>query len=197
MTRVWLNNPPWDYVQHYRPIRWDSVWIERPRLWASAVALALAAPQTVCDPACGDATVVMKAHELSPISHAVLGDISPDTLRMIPDLPFSNEKRPGDLFETLESLDHVDAIVLTEIVEHVEDPDALLRLARSKASWLVASSPIVRAGVRDHTDQHMWSFDQEGYRETLVAAGWTPKTWMTANCTDHPYADGFQVWGCE
>src|SRR4029077_13460699 len=94
-----------------------------------------------------------KAHELSPISHAVLGDISPDTLRMIPDLPFSNEKRPGDLFETLESLDHVDAIVLTEIVEHVEDPDALLRLARSKASWRGGSSAIVRGGGSGQSGQ--------------------------------------------
>jgi len=196
MSRVWLDNPPWDYVKAYRPIRWDSVWIERPRLWASAVALALGEPRTVCDPACGDATVVTIANQIHPIYWALLGDISPDTLNLIPKLPFNNDRRIGDLFDTLNSLDAVDAIVLTEIVEHVEDPDALLRLAAEKATWLVASSPIVRSGARDHTDQHMWSFDQEGYRQMLVEAGWEPKVWMTANCTDHPYADGFQIWGC-
>ena len=196
MTRVWLGNPEWDYVKDYRPIRWDSVWIERPRLWASAVALTLGEPQTVCDPACGDAAVVMTANSLRPLSHAVLGDLSPDTLNMIPNLPFSTQRVVGDAFATLEGLDSIDAIVLTEILEHLPNPDELLRLARAKAKWLVASSPIVRAGVRDHTEQHMWSFDQDGYKAMLIDTGWQPMCWFTANCTDHPYADGFQVWGC-
>lgn len=198
MIRRRLDNPDWDYVKHYRPIRWDSAWIERPRLWTSAVALALREPNTVCDPACGDATVVMQAHKISPIQHAILGDLSPTTLHeIVPrDLPFSNERHVSDVYVTVGNLDQVDAIVLTEIIEHLEDPDALLRLAATKASWLVASSPIVPDG-NDHTEQHLWAFDVEGYREMLVESGWTPKVWMTANCEDHPYASGFQVWGCE
>lgn len=190
-----LPNPPWNYVSDYRPVRWDANWIERPRLWTSAVALALNEPKTVCDPACGDATVVMQAHGLSPIQHAVLGDISPDTLALIPELPFETERRADDVFNTLGHLDHVDAIVLTEIIEHLEHPDGLLHLAREKASWLVASSPIVPDG-NDHTAQHLWAFDTEGYREMLEGAGWKPMVWMTVGCIDHPYASGFQVWGC-
>lgn len=197
MIRTRLNNPPWNYVRDFRPFRWDEAWIERPRLWTSAVALALAAPRSVCDPACGDATVVMRAHDISPIASAVLGDLSPDTLNgLVPrDLPFAVDRRVGDAFSTIESLDHVDAIVLTEILEHLEDPDALLRLAGTKADWLVASSPIVPDGL-DHTEQHLWAFDIEGYREMLVETGWKPAVWLTANCTDHPYRAGFQVWGC-
>lgn len=171
--------------------------MERPRLWTSAVALALGSPKSVCDPACGDAAVVMRAHDLSPITSAVLGDLSPDTLaRLVPDdLPFAVEKRVGDVFETIDSLDHVDAIVLTEILEHLEDPDTLLRLAATKASWLVASSPIVPDGL-DHTAQHLWAFDMDGYRDMLTCAGWKPMAWLTANCVEHPYSAGFQVWGC-
>jgi hypothetical protein len=178
-------------------MRWDDAWIERPRLWQSAVALALASPSIVCDPACGDATVIMKAHMLSPITKAILGDISPDTMeKLVPaELPFETDRRVADVFETLGSLEHVDAIVLTEIIEHLEDPDALLRLAAQKAGWLVASSPIVPDG-NDHTAQHMWAFDMEGYHDMLVEAGWKPIVWSSVGCIDHPYAAGFQVWGC-
>ncbi len=194
-VRVRLGNPTWDYVEHWRPFRWDESWIERPRLWTSAVALALGAPRSVCDPACGDATVVMRAHDISPIGCAILGDMSPDTIGLIPALPFDAERRVSDAFDTLEAIDPVDAIVLTEILEHLEDPDALLRLAARKAQWLVASSPIVPDGL-DHTTQHLWAFDMDGYRDMLTEAGWSPAVWMTANCIDHPYRAGFQVWGC-
>lgn len=192
-----LPYPEWDYVAAWRPMRWDDAWIERPRLWQSAVALALATPSTVCDPACGDATVIMKAHSLSPITKAILGDISPDTMdKLVPaDLPFETERHVADVFETISGLERVDAIVLTEILEHLEDPDALLKLATQKAGWLVASSPIVPDG-NDHTTQHMWAFDMDGYHDMLVAAGWSPVVWSSVGCVGHPYASGFQVWGC-
>lgn len=189
---------PWDYIAHWRDHRWDLNWIERPRLWGSAVALALGGPKTVCDPACGDSTVVAVAYQISAFDKAYLGDISPDTInKLVPGvLPFETERFVGDLHSTLEAIPPVDAIVLTEILEHLEDPDAVLRLARTKARWLAASSPICPDGT-DHTDQHIWAFDMEGYREMLEAAGWTPRTWFTANAAGHPYAAGFQIWGCE
>jgi hypothetical protein len=140
----------------------------------------------------------MQAHQLSPLDYAILGDISPDTLnQLVPaELPFEVERRVADVFDTVESLTAVDAIVLTEIIEHLEDPDALLRLASTKARWLVASSPIVPDG-NDHTAQHLWAFDMDGYRQLLTDNGWKPVVWLTAGCIDHPYAAGFQIWGCE
>jgi hypothetical protein len=196
--RVRLDHPGWDYVNGWRDHRWDSNWIERPRLWASAVALALGAPKVVCDPACGDASVVTTADAICPIDKAYLCDLSPDTLdRLVPaQLRFNVERRVGDLRETLNQVPDVDAIVLTEILEHLDDPDSVLRLARAKARWLVASSPIVPNGM-DHTAQHLWAFDREGYREMLVAADWQPQVWQTVGCVDHPYEHGFQVWGCK
>src|SRR4029079_11388967 len=149
--RVRLKNQPHDYVHHWRDHRWDANWVERPRLWASAVALALAAPKTVADLACGDAAVVMTAHAISPIEKAYLGDISPDTLgKLVPaDLPFEVEKKVADIGHAILALPRVDALVMTEILEHLDNPDWVLGVAREKASWLVASSPIVPDG-NDH-----------------------------------------------
>lgn len=196
--RTRLDNPPWDYVRHWRDHRWDQNWIERPRLWASGVALALGGPKTVADLACGDAAVVLTAHAIRPLEKVYLGDLSPDTMRkLVPDdLPFNTARMVGDIHDTITGVPEVDAFVMTEILEHLEDPDAILRLARAKARWLVASSPIVPDG-RDHTAQHAWAFDMEGYREMLEDAGWRPMVWQSVNCRDHPYASGFQVWGCE
>jgi 2-polyprenyl-3-methyl-5-hydroxy-6-metoxy-1,4-benzoquinol methylase len=200
MTRVHYDRERWDYEAHFRDFPWNASWIERPRLLASAVALTLGSPDSVCDPACGDGSVLIQANLLRPIAKATFGDISKNTLKTIlpKNLPFEDVTVfHQDAFVTLERLDQVDAIVLTEILEHIENPDDLLMLAHNKARWLVASSPIVREGVADHTMQHVWSFDMDGYREMLEGAGWKPKFWGTANCADHPYADGFQVWGAE
>ena len=197
MARVHYDRRSIDYNTEFRPIPWNSNWIELPRLYASAVAVAIAGPETVVDPACGDGTVVLQAHALNPIQHALLADISANTIEKIlpKELPFEADVRVGEIFDTLNSIDQVDCVVLTEILEHLEDPDALLQLAATKAKWLVASSPIVEEGVQDHTDQHIWSFDMKGYSEMLEGAGWNPKTWFTANCLGHPYSSGFQVWG--
>jgi hypothetical protein len=198
MVRVRYERRVTDYVHEFRPTPWFGNWIERPRLLASALAISLGNPKTICDPACGDGSAVLNAHFLSPISSAIFADISPNVLQTIMPqvLPFEATITVGDVFDTLTALDHVDCIVLTEILEHLADPDALLRLARTKTDWLVASSPIVPEGIEDHTDQHLWSFDMAGYREMLEEAGWNPTVWLTANCIDHPYASGFQVWGC-
>lgn len=196
--RVKLDRPGYfDHVRNWRSFPWYATWIERPRLLASAVAVSLAEPQTACDPACGDGTVLLAAHKLSPLEKVTFGDISRDTLKhLLPkEFPFPVDIVCQDALKTIGDLERVDCIVLTEILEHLEDPDELLRLAHEKAEWLVASSPIVPDG-NDHTDQHLWAFDMDGYREMLEGAGWNPRTWFTANAKAHPYESGFQVWGC-
>ena len=198
MTRVHYNRERWDYEANFRDHPWNANWIERPRLLTSAMAVALNQPDSICDPACGDGSVIIQANLLRPIRRAIFGDISANTIRTIlpRNLPFEEvEVRVQDAFKTLGELDYVDCIVLTEILEHIENPDELLALALEKSRWLVASSPIVPEGVADHTTQHLWSFDMAGYRKMIEDAGWKPRAWFTANCEDHPYASGFQVWG--
>lgn len=64
-----------------------------------------------------------------------------------------------------------DLVVATEVLEHLEDPTALLRRAAQRSRVLVASSPATETD-RAHYEHHLWAFDLEGYRALIEGAGW-------------------------
>lgn len=63
-------------------------------------------------------------------------------------------------------------LVATEMLEHLVDPHAFVRLMHdSGARWLVASSPYIETAEL-HYEFHTWAWDLEGYRELLESNGW-------------------------
>ena len=86
-----------------------------------------------------------------------------------------------------------DVIVLTEILEHLEDPDRLLSLAREHGKYLVASSPIDE--VYKGNDEHVWGWTQQQYKEMLEGSGWTPIAYQELKF--FPKAYDFQLWICK
>jgi hypothetical protein len=131
-------------------------------------------PTSLIDPACGDASVVAYALELVEIPHIELGDISEPNVEHALELGFAEAVWKGRCDVLLERTKSFDLVVLTEILEHLEDPDTTLRLARKSASVLVASSPVMRPSQRDENPEHVWMFDKEGYEEMLRDSGWRP-----------------------
>ena len=84
-----------------------------------------------------------------------------------------------------------DLYVCSETLEHVQDPDELLRSARRLATHAVFSTPI------DETDahanpEHYWSWGVEDIRAMLEAADWTPEVHKVLPL---PYYN-FQIWCC-
>jgi hypothetical protein len=142
------------------------------RTMVTAGMIATIAPRTLLDPACGDASVLDVAYTLRPFDMAYLVDISQLQVDVITP-KFPHEKRRGDLYEAIDHSHRVDMVVLTEILEHLEDPDLALRLARMRADVLVASSPIGDPeDGRNH--EHLWAWDEDGYGEMLRSEGWQP-----------------------
>jgi hypothetical protein len=91
-----------------------------------------------------------------------------------------------------------DLVVLTEILEHVEDPVAILRMARQCAKSVVASSPLIPYNGRlDDNPEHLWQFDAPGYDEMLKEAGWTPITFVPVTLTPVQFVYDFQIWGAQ
>lgn len=142
------------------------------RSYVTGGLLAWLKPTTVLDPACGDASIVRIAKRHWPFT-VILGDIGKaniETAKKV--VPGEATFIVGDALSLIRSGREVDVVVLTEFLEHVQDPDEHLRAARDASEWLIASSPEMRPGQRDHNPEHLWMFDTDGYREMLEETGW-------------------------
>jgi len=75
-----------------------------------------------------------------------------------------------DFVNELHFVPYVDLYVLTEVLEHLEDPYGLLVSLRERKGALVCSSPwIEHEGSIDGC--HNWAWDVEGYTAMLSACG--------------------------
>lgn len=70
-----------------------------------------------------------------------------------------------------------DIVVMTEVLEHLADPDGILRYLRNrnesqgKPRFLVCSSPFTETD-KHHAPEHAWAWDKGGYARMLFDAGW-------------------------
>lgn len=181
----------------YQVARSNSAWCDHiARTNVTAGLIAWLKPDSLLDPACGDGSIVRLAETIQPIPRLVLSDVSAPNIFSLQEMAgeIGIDIRCESLYEALAREEYFDVLVLTEILEHLEDPDAVLRMARAQASRLIASSPEMRPGQMDDNAEHLWMFDGDGYLSMLADAGWTAihKThmgfpWLTYD---------FQIWVC-
>ena len=72
-------------------------------------------------------------------------------------------------FNNDESIKYADVAVMTEVLEHLEDPHGVLKALPSK--YLVASSPYHETD-KNHYEFHLWAWDVVGYNKLLTDAGY-------------------------
>lgn len=168
------------------------------RTLVTGSAIAWIKPESVIDPACGDGSIVLAADRLHGIERAWLSDVSePSILGLVERLDGSHplwsiSKTPIEM--ALEIVGDYDVIVLTEILEHLWNPDQLLLDAAKKARFLVASSPEMRSGQVDQNPEHLWMFDRDGYRGLLGSNGWRTLQYTHLS---FPSEYDFQIWVAE
>jgi hypothetical protein len=132
--------------------------------------------RSVADLSCGDATIA-RALNL-PVT--VLGDLAP-----------GYDVR-GPIEQTLDTLDPVDLFVCSETVEHLDDPDEVLRRIAGKADTLVLSTPIGETDTGN--PEHYWGWDVEDVTDMLVGAGWSITTTVIVKLPGWTYS--YQIHGC-
>jgi Methyltransferase domain len=64
-----------------------------------------------------------------------------------------------------------DVTAMTEVLEHVADPPAVLAWVRGTSRWLACSSPQNEDDCQ-HAPEHAWAWDMPGYADLITAAGW-------------------------
>jgi hypothetical protein len=115
---------------------------------------------TVADLSCGDGVLALSL----PLSRddMYLGDIIPCELSNF----------TGPIEETIHRIPDVDLFILSETLEHVDDPAELLTAIRGKADTLVLSTPL--GETDDGNPEHYWGWDLDGIEMLLEASGWWP-----------------------
>lgn len=81
--------------------------------------------------------------------------------------------RHANVLTQYDKLDLARTVVMTEMLEHLEDPGALLtKLLKDSRVWnIVASSPHSETSEH-HEWNHAWAWDREGYRDLFERSGW-------------------------
>lgn len=198
----------------YQVVRRNTEWPDHvARTLLTAGLIAWLEPKSILDPACGDASLVFAADRMvQTIPRADLIDISMPGIESV-------QKQIRDRWDVMHdrgwddggtwvsaALDageflsraafagrRWDVIVLTEFLEHVDNPDQILEVARRVAKFVVASSPLVNSPHDDDSNpEHLWAFDNQGYADMLTGAGWTPMVRNNLMFRDFQYA--YQVW---
>lgn len=136
---------------------------------------------TVADLSCGDGAIARRLGH-SHNARVILGDFAP------------GYEICGPLEETLHQLDRVDLYVCSETIEHLDDPDMVLRLIRAKTDKLLLSTPDGETDTRN--PEHVWGWDAEAVEKMLRDAGFIPEIHTTLDLRPAGGPYSFQIWAC-
>ncbi len=75
----------------------------------------------------------------------------------------------GPIEQTLSGIDPVDLLICSETLEHLDDPDNVLAIARQKARAIFVSTPMGEA--TDENPEHYWGWGLDDIAEMLTRAG--------------------------
>lgn len=140
---------------------------------------------SIADLSSGDGTIPRKLSLLAGASRLVLGDINmQEGLDVVGPLP-----------DTLESLTPpVDLYVCSETIEHMDDPDLLLRQLRMKSRYLFVSTPVSEP-LHYGNAEHYWSWGTDDVGRMLEDADWSPVDHQVfVPVSNQTYT--FQFWMC-
>lgn len=147
--------------------------------WMIAADPAVAA----ADLSCGNGAILRTLGAENPLLGLHLGDFAP------------GYQYTGPIEETIEQIPAVDLFVCSESIEHLDDPDVVLKGIRSKTRMLILSTPV--DAWDDPNLEHYWAWSRPGVEAMLSAAGF--ETVVYSSLDFRMYGNDcyqFGIWGC-
>ena len=136
---------------------------------------------TVADLSCGNALIARRL-EASHSARLILGDFAP------------GYEHTGPIEQTIGLIPRVNLFICSETIEHLDDPDAVLRRIRAKTDRLILSTP--DGEDDDLNPEHVWGFDSEAVEKMLRDAGFIPETRTIVDLRPAGGTYAFQIWTC-
>lgn len=133
---------------------------------------------TAADLSCGDGAVLGTLR----VGRRYLGDYAP------------GYELTGPIEETALQIPHVDLFVCTETLEHVDDPDLVLRTIRATTRDLVLSTPV--DAWADDNPEHYWAWSRTDIEDMLHAAGFQVAMYNELDLRPGGGPYSFGIWGC-
>lgn len=134
--------------------------------------------KSVADLSCGNAEIARAMHP-----EPVLGDLA------------AGYALQGPIEETLALIPPVDLFVCCETLEHLDDPDAVLKEIRKKARFLLVSTPI--DNFEDTNDEHYWAWNRLSVEFMLLRSGFAVKHSSEVDARVYGEVYCYGIWLCE
>lgn len=135
--------------------------------------------ESAADLSCGDGAVLGSLRA----QRKHLGDLAP------------GYEYNGPLEQTLQRLPNVDLYVCCETLEHVDDPDLVLKAIRETTRDLVLSTPVDAWG--DRNPEHYWAWSRADVEGMLTAAGFEVAVYNELDLRPGGGEYAFGIWGCK
>jgi hypothetical protein len=176
------------YAQSYDHTRWDEHRVRVQETIQFVAGLSIGHGwESGIDLSCGDGAIMLGLKRAGVVRTAYLGDRA-----WAHHLDVIGELEHTIPLSTAPSRIQYDVMVMSETIEHLRDPDCVLRLAHDLADWLVVTTPVGETTERHGNPEHYWSWDVSDVKEMLITAGWNP---VEHKLLDLPYYT-YQLWGC-
>ena len=173
------------YSKQHSHGRWRDHRLRVPTTLATARWLAPERVDSAADLSCGDGTILDGVYAETKY----YGDFLPGSLDRY-DNPLY-----GPIESTIGRIPRVDLFILTETLEHLDDPDEVLYRVRGKSDRMVLSTPV--DNWDDANPEHYWAWSRQDVEHMLWQAGFNVDSFVQIDCRMMSRS-GYQygVWGC-
>lgn len=96
----------------------------------------------------------------------------------------------GPIEQTINEIPEVDLFICSETLEHLDDPDSIMRMIGRKAKYVFVSTPDDE--VQYDNPEHYWRWDREEINKMLWQAGYAPIAYGEAR-VPYLFDYGFQL----